>query len=163
MLNLVSAFMRIRNNDVKLYICGEGDAKEEILELSKLDERIVYKGLVAREEALALQRNAILLVNPRTAEGDYTKYSFPSKIMEYLASGVPTLMYHLPGIPSEYYEYCYTIDKDGIDYLASAIENILNLSEEQRNLKGQSARHFILTKKNPKVQAQKIIDLVECL
>ena len=38
-------------------------------------------------------------VNPRQNNEEFTKYSFPSKTMEYLASGVPVVAYKLDGIP----------------------------------------------------------------
>ena len=41
-------------------------------------------------------------MNPRSADAEYTKYSFPSKTIEYLATGVPVVMNRLPGIPEEY-------------------------------------------------------------
>ena len=155
--------MTIKNADIKLYICGDGDAREEIIKLSRVDGRINYLGLVKREHALLYQKNAMLLVNPRTPEGAFTKYSFPSKIMEYLASGVPTLMYRLPGIPTEYYDYCYAVEETGIEYLSDALEKVINISEEQRRSKGDLARKFILSKKCPKVQTKKIVDLISSL
>lgn len=63
------------------------------------DRRIQYLGSIPHDEILQLQRTASLLVNPRTPEGIYTKYSFPSKTMEYLASGTPTLYMNCQEFP----------------------------------------------------------------
>lgn len=160
-MNLVNAFLKLNNKSVILLICGEGDAKEEIIKASLEDHRIVYKGLLPHKEALSLQRSATLLVNPRTPEGDYTKFSFPSKIMEYFASGTPTLMYKLPGIPEEYFNYCYTIETLGINALASKIDEILNLPSNTLQQKGLVARDFILTQKNPMFQCSKIVEMLK--
>ena len=59
-------------------------------------------GQVSLNEARALQKTADVLVNPRLNEGEYTKYSFPSKTMEYLSTGRPVVCYKLDGIPDEY-------------------------------------------------------------
>ena len=78
-IDLVEAFRRIKRDDIVLVLCGEGDAKEEILKHSMEDERIIYKGLLAHSEVLELQKEAFALVNPRKNNEEYTKYSFPSK------------------------------------------------------------------------------------
>lgn len=162
-MRLVESFTKVRDSSVKLYICGEGDSKEDIIRYASSDPRIIYKGQVKREEALLLQRNASLLVNPRTPEGEFTKYSFPSKTMEYLASGVPTLLYRMPGIPDEYYEYCYNLTDLSLEAFTNAIETIISKDKCELHSFGMKAKAFILEQKNSYQQTKKIIDLVECL
>lgn len=162
-MNLVHAFSKIKNDNYRLVICGDGDSKEEIIEFSKKDSRIQYLGSLKRDEVLKLQKQSSLLVNPRTPEGEFTKYSFPSKTMEYLASGTPTLLYKLPGIPDEYYNFCFTVEKLGIDELAYKIDEILSKSDKELKEIGDKAREFILEKKNPKVQCAKVIDMINQL
>lgn len=162
--NLVKAFRLIPNKNYRLLICGDGDFKNELKEHIKQDSRIVYKGQLPRKDILQLQRYADLLVNPRTPDGEFTKYSFPSKTMEYLASGTPTLLYKLPGIPDEYYKYCFTLDaNNNIDDLSKEMTNILNLPEDILKQKGIEARNYIFNNKNPYVQCQKIFKLIEKL
>lgn len=160
---LVKAFATIEDPSVRLYICGDGDSKAMIEEYALKDSRIVYKGQLIREEVLKLQRNAILLVNPRTSEGDFTKYSFPSKNMEYLASGVPSLLYKLPGIPDEYYDYCFSLSEIGVEALRSMLEDILARIPDDLDKMGANARRFILDNKNPQKQVEKIIDLISII
>lgn len=162
-MNLVEAFKKLPIRDVNLVICGDGDSKGAIIEAAKADNRIIYKGLIKREEALRLQQNATLLVNPRTPEGEFTKYSFPSKTMEYLASGIPTLIYKLSGIPDEYYNYCFSIDDLSIEALTRKLVYILELPQEALNEIGLKARHFIYENKSPRNQSRKIIELINIL
>ncbi|MEG0012251.1 MAG: glycosyltransferase [Muribaculaceae bacterium] len=160
-INLVNAFMTLTNKQYHLIICGEGDAKEEIIEASLKDSRIKYKGQLDRNEILNFQRNSNLLVNPRTPEGKFTKYSFPSKTMEYLASGTPVLLYKLDGIPDEYYNYCFSLEKfEGIYQLSNKMDEILKMDDVKLNEIGKYAQAFILNNKNPKAQVKKIIDLI---
>lgn len=162
-LNLVHAFISINNEHYKLVICGSGDAAAEIEKISQHNDNIEYLGVQPRAEVLRLISNASLLVNPRTSEGEFTKYSFPSKTMEYFASGTPTLLYRLSGIPEEYYHYCFVVEELGVDALKHKLVEVLNLSNEQLKEKGQLARQFILEYKRPNVQCQKIYDLVSGL
>ena len=162
-MNLVKAFCNIPNKDIQLIICGDGDAKDEIIKFSQKDTRIVFKGLVKRAEALKLQQEAMLLVNPRTPEGEFTKFSFPSKTMEYLGSGVPTLLYRLPGIPKEYYDYCISLSDISQDALTNKLIEIVEMDRDELSTLGSSARQFILENKNPREQVRKILDLIDRL
>lgn len=160
-LGLLEAFKQIRNDNYRLVICGDGDAREDILLAAAMDQRIIYKGSIDRPEVLKMQKEASLLVNPRTAEGEFTKYSFPSKTMEYLASGVPTLLFKLPGIPQEYYDYCFSMDEFSVEKLAEKITAILHMDSTTLMEMGQKARKFILNNKNPRKQCEKIYKLIE--
>jgi glycosyltransferase involved in cell wall biosynthesis len=160
-LRLLEAFKLIRNEDYLLIICGDGDSKEDINLATEKDKRIIYKGSLDRSDVLRMQREASLLINPRTPEGEFTRFSFPSKTMEYLASGVPALIYKLPGIPEEYYQYCYSLEEISPEALAKKITGILQLDPDTRNGIGVKARQFILENKNPRVQCEKVYKLIE--
>ena len=162
-MNLVKAFHSIDIKNVYLYICGAGDSQDDIIAYTKVDHRIKYKGQLPRKDILLLQKNAFLLVNPRTPEGEFTKYSFPSKTMEYLASGTPTLIYALPGIPKEYFDYCFTVEKTGVENLAFKLKSILEMDEVYLRKLGLSARNFVLREKTPIPQCKKVIQLINSL
>jgi len=127
--------------------------------MASIDDRICYKGNIDREDVLLLQKKARLLVNPRQPNYELTKYSFPSKTMEYLASGTPVLMYKLPGIPEEYFQFCYTLTDLSVDELASKIDEIVSQTDFELQKKGEEAKRFILENKTARIQVKKIIDL----
>lgn len=158
-MNLVKAFTQIREQNYRLIIVGNGDAASQIIKEAQKDLRINYLGQLPHEEVLKIQREGDLLVNPRTSEGEFTKYSFPSKTMEYLASGVPTLLNKLSGIPEEYYKYSFQPKDESIESLKNKIEEILNLSQEKREEFGKKARNFILEHKNPQYQCKILLQL----
>lgn len=162
-LDLLTAFALIANPDYRLWICGDGDSMEEIKRIAEEDRRVSYFGQLKREDVLALQKQVTVLVNPRTSEGVYTKYSFPSKIMEYYASGTPCIMHRLPGIPDEYYDFCFIPETETTDSLAKVIVHVCEKNEEELLIFGSKARQFILENKNPKVQSQKIVNLLNSL
>ena len=90
-IELLNAFERLQDENCRLVICGSGDAENDIIEASNRDRRIIFKGLLPRKEVLSLQKSSTILVNQRSNNEEYTKYSFPSKIMEYLSSGTPVV------------------------------------------------------------------------
>lgn len=162
-LDLVKAFHQIEDESLRLWICGAGDSVKIIKDYSEIDRRIEYKGRLPRQEILCLQKMATLLVNPRKSDGEYTKYSFPSKTMEYMASGTPTLMAHLPCIPTEYDTHLYFIKEETVPGLASSIISILRRPKEELYEKGYKAACFIRQNKTPLPQVKKIIEFLEVL
>lgn len=155
---LLEAFALIPDNDLKLVICGFGEAEKAILE-SK-DPRLVYLGKVDRKQALALQRNATVLVNPRQNNQEFTKYSFPSKTMEYLAAGVPVVAYKLDGIPDEYDEYLHYVPDNSPEALAEVMSELLQKPENIRKELGRRAQRFVLEEKNYIAQTKRILELL---
>lgn len=156
---LINAFKNIRDDNFRLWICGAGEYQDELEKVIKDDKRIVFFGQIKREDVLVLQRKATVLVNPRTSEGDYTKYSFPSKIIEYLASGTPTIINRLDGIPSEYYNYTFVPHDETSEALMNEILLVCSKSQEELNDFGKRARDFILYSKTAHVQCKKIKEI----
>lgn len=160
-MNLVEAFKMVKDDEAELWICGSGDSKEAIEEAARIDPRIKFWGLVDSNTALEMQHKATILVNPRTSEGEYTKYSFPSKTMEYLLAGRSVIINHLPGIPNEYYDYVYTPKDESIEAFAECISNVLNIDEEEREKRAKAGRDFVIERKNSKIQMQRVIKMIE--
>ncbi len=158
-LDLVEAFRQIPGAEYRLVICGCGDSDAAIRASAREDSRIDFRGIVPRAEALRLQQQATVLVNPRKNVGEFTKYSFPSKTMEYLASGVPVVAYRLDGIPAEYENYLTYVPDDSLEALAQTLQQVASLPAQVRGEMGQKAREFVLTQKNPKAQTAKILAL----
>lgn len=159
-MDLVEAVRLLDRDDFVLELYGTGDTRQEIIEISRRDSRIIYCGVRSRKEVMNRQRQAFLLVNPRKGNMEFTKYSFPSKTMEYLASGTPTLINRMAGIPNEYYKYCFCPDSEGDTKFSQTINEILDMDINLLNRIGDNARRFILTQKNPAKQTQKIVKLI---
>ena len=88
------------------------------------------------------------------------KYSFPSKTMEYLASGTPTLMYNLEGLPMEYHNYCFIQRDLSIDSLYKRILEICEMDSDYLYNFGQKARRFILENKTPEAQCLLVYNMI---
>lgn len=158
--NLLEAFTQITIPDAQLWLFGTGDFEKEIREYAIKDGRIHYFGSVSRSEVLQYEKQATLLVNVRSENDAYTRYSFPSKVIEYMLSGTPMLMTKLPGISEEYYHYTFAVDNNDIDTLRVAMEQILDKQKEELIDFGARAQAFVANEKNSRVQASKIMSLI---
>lgn len=157
---LVDAFRMIKREDVKLVIYGDGPFADKLNEIMKEDSRIEYRGIAPNEDVLRAELEASLLVNPRPTTEEFTKYSFPSKNMEYMVSGTPLLTTKLPGMPTEYYPYVYLFEEESVKGYADALNFILDLPSEVLNDKGEKAKKYVLENKNYKVQTSKVMSLI---
>ena len=162
-INLIAAFQQIKKRNYELVICGVGDSEDTIIAAAKKDNRIQFLGKLPREQILELQKKATVLVNPRQNNEEFTKYSFPSKTMEYLSSGIPVIAYKLDGIPDEYDQYLQYVEDDTIDGLKNKLIELCEMPYEQRQKIGNAGRSFVLKEKNSKIQVKKIVDLINSL
>lgn len=153
---LLDAFSQI-DGDFELWFFGTGDAVSEIQKKATQDTRIKYFGSLPNEQILNFQKKALLLINPRFSSEEFTKYSFPSKLMEYLASGTPTLTTRLPGIPDDYNDKFYFIGDESVEGFKFALENCLNKDNEELRNFGNRGKDFVNSEKNYKKQIKYVI------
>lgn len=160
-MELVDAFEKANLKNAEFWICGSGECASEIEQKASENNRIKFFGLVSSQKALELQSKATILANPRSASGEYTKYSFPSKTIEYLLAGRSVIMNRLPGVPNEYDKYIYYPNDETVEAWVVALKQIIEEDPKIRVLKSQGARQFILSNKSALAQCSRILNLAE--
>ena len=158
--NLVEGFRMAAPENARLHIYGPGDYVKELEAVAREDSRIFYGGMLMNSQIVEKEQEATLLVNPRPTDEEYVKYSFPSKTMEYMASGTPVLTTVLPGMPKEYHPYVYLLEDETAEGIAGMLTEVLANSDEELFRKGCEARRFVLEEKNNVIQAKKILDML---
>lgn len=156
--DLIDAFLEIDIENIELHLYGSGDLEEYINKIN--NNKIKYFGTVNNEEIVKKEREATILINPRYSTEEYTKYSFPSKNMEYMSSGTPVLTTRLKGIPEEYFNYCYIIEKENKTGIKKSLLDIFNKTYEELSQVGRKAKDFVLNKKNKKIQGEKVSNFI---
>ena len=160
-IDFCQAIMMQRTSNINFYVCGTGVCQKQIEEFSRKDERIIYLGRLTHEEVLAIQQKMDFLVNPRQPDGNLTKYSFPSKTIEYMASGIPMIGFKLEGIPDEYYEHMYLLENTDVAGMAENLETIIMLPYSEIVEKGEEAATYVFSQKTAKKQVARIIDFIK--
>ncbi|WP_310528042.1 glycosyltransferase [Nocardioides sp.] len=159
--DLVEGFRALSADEAELHIYGGGDYAPDVARAAAEDPRVRFHGRTDLDEVVAAEMRAWLLVNPRPTSEDFVKYSFPSKNMEYLASGTAVLTTRLPGMPTAYYDHVLTIDADGAPAITAALEKALAVPLTDLHRQGAAAREFVLAGKNERVQAARILELAK--
>lgn len=157
--NIVDGFLSMENKNAILEIYGRGDFEEELIKVAEKNSRIRYKGFVSNKEILDIQREADFLINARSSEEEFVKYSFPSKTLEYMLSGTPLITTMLPGIPEEYKDYVIVLDNNKPEVIAKKLNEFLEYTPDECSQLGLKALKFAESK-NYINQAEKILNFL---
>lgn len=158
---LLDAIRLIDVQDVEFRFYGKGDAVELVQACAETDSRIRYCGTLEMHSLHEEQQKSTLLINPRQNNETFTKYSFPSKNLEYMLSGRPTVAYKLDGMPQEYEAYLIMPKDDSAAALANCIQSVLQMSPSEQYEIGLKARQFVLEQKSYILQTKKILALLQ--
>jgi glycosyltransferase involved in cell wall biosynthesis len=158
---LVDAMEKLEDPSYRLVLCGQGDSYGYAVQASQKDSRIMALGQVSPEIAAQWQRKAAVLINPRGNVGEYTKYSFPSKNVEYLLSGKPVVAYQLHGMPQCYREFLYLIDdeKPAVEAIQDALEQAVSDDPSHKEEKYRSFIRYAEQNLRAKRIAERIMEL----
>lgn len=151
---LVEAVKGIDRPGLRLRTLGKGELAGWID--AEADPRIAPAEFLPRAEVLAAYRSADLLVQPRPVDQDFVRYSFPSKLLEYLASGTPVLTTRLSGIPGDYEGHVGWIDDDSTEGIRAAIAAALDTPRDELIERGRAAAEFVRSTRGPAAQGRRM-------
>lgn len=157
---LVEGFVKANIAGAELRIFGDGDYRESLEQICHEHTNVKYMGVCGNKEVVQQEQRAALLINPRPSDPVYTRYSFPSKNMEYMAAGTPVMTTRLPGMPDEYLPYVYTIDDESVEGVAKALTDFFNVDLDKREEKATKAQCFVQKQKNNQVQAGRVLGFI---
>lgn len=160
---MVDGFIKANVPNAELHVYGSGPYAEELNDVANKYSNVFFHGVVPNEVIVKEELKASLLINPRPTSEEFTKFSFPSKNIEYMSSGTPVITTDLPGMPREYLPFVYVFEKEDADGIAVSLKKVLSIPEEERALKGKKAKEFVLKEKNNVAQARKVIQLINQL
>jgi glycosyltransferase involved in cell wall biosynthesis len=161
--SLLDAFLQTPHPEARLWLYGSGELEPMIKDCAARDPRITFWGVRPNQEVVAAEVRATLLVNPRPSTETFTKFSFPSKNMEYMASGTPVLTTPLPGMPAEYLDHVYAFPDESVAGMASTLNRLLDLPGEAHQLRGEGAKAFVLTQKSSLIQARRVVAFLSAM
>ncbi|HNX16424.1 MAG TPA: glycosyltransferase [Bacilli bacterium] len=141
---LINAFKKIQNCDVELLICGHHFDLKELHESIKDDKRISFLGILTVEDVLRYEAGAIANINPRPFSEDLDRFSIPSKTLEYLYSGRPTISVRNTILQQHFSDdaiWCKSASEKDLQY---CMEKVLSMSEEERVAIGKKAQQKVI-------------------
>jgi glycosyltransferase involved in cell wall biosynthesis len=161
---LLDAFSLLPDKSYRLWVFGRGRLEELVKSAAKLDNRIRYFGFVKEQrEVLRHQRQSTVLVSLRPRADIINRYTFPSKLREYMLSGRPVISTAAPGIPDEYFEHMIVLQDETPKGLAQLLEEVCTRPSSELDRLGAQAHDFVLNQKNWSQQGKKVLDFIRNL
>ena len=84
---LLKAIELCENNDIEFWFSGKGDLEKQVVESAKRDSRVKYLGFLSEAEYFPTLEKVNVFINPRNMQLPQNQNNFPSKVLEYLATG----------------------------------------------------------------------------
>lgn len=138
--DLIAAFKRLEDGDIKFYICGHHYDLKRINDCIKEDPRIYFLGTLPVKEVLQYEVGAIANINPRPFSEDLDRFSIPSKTLEYLASGRPTISVRNTILQQDFADCAIWCQSAKEDDLYEAMKKVLVISGKEQKALGQKAQ-----------------------
>ena len=157
---LLDAFASLEDPDCELWLAGKGDLEPTIRRRMEGDRRIRFFGHLPLGELRALQSRASLLVSVKPSGEPFTRFSFPSKITEYMASGRPAASTACPAIDEEYFQYVHRLADESPEAMRQSIEEVFRLPPDERMRRAREGVAFLRKTRSPTARGR---DLVEFL
>lgn len=154
---LVNSFLNMKNRETQLWICGDGPYRTSLLDICNKEKRIKYFGTLPHNECIELQKRASCLINPRE-DSEITKYSFPSKTMEYLASGKPVIAKRLEGMSVEYSSLFFEFSSQ--HNLSETMDQVSSMDKEKLKRMGIASMRYVAEYKNNVYQTKQLLDMM---
>ena len=137
---LLEAFRGLPGDALELRIFGSGPLESLVREHCMADHRIHFGGLLPREAVLSEQRSANLLLNIRRTDGIINDFAFPSKLLDYIATGVPTLSTDFGDVMNPLRNCLFVIRDNSVEAIRAGILEVLNtnpavIEQQQRSMK----------------------------
>ena len=121
---LIEAFKKIRDPNVRLYLAGQGGIFADQMEkISEDDDRICFLGFLARDQYYELLSKSHILVNPRNMNLEENAHNFPSKVLEYIATGRCILSTKFIGF--EDYSDMIVFSESTVDGMYAEMKNLI--------------------------------------
>lgn len=157
---LIDAIKKMQNKKMVFRFYGNGPLKNYIINESNKDKRIQYMGLVSNDEMLEIQKQASFLINPRPSNEVISQVTFPSKMLEYMMSGIPVITTRLNGLMKDYSDFLFFIS-DESEEMAKELDAIFSIDKNLLFDRAKLARKFVSENKNWDVQARVIFNFAD--
>jgi glycosyltransferase involved in cell wall biosynthesis len=153
---LLEAFSQLRGDRFRLRIAGAGALEPDVRAAAARDPRIEFLGRLPFDRVLKTYAAADVLLNLRITRSLNTKYFFPSKMMEYLVSGVPVISTCTGHVEQEFGAFTFLLRDETPAALAQLIERVAALDPADRRAQAARARAYTAANKTWQAQTRKL-------
>lgn len=137
---LIQAFKGIPKNNCRLIISGKGEMEKYVRDAAEKEDNIDYVGLLPYDCYMEKLKEADIFVNPRNMFLLENANNFPSKVMEYIATGKPIISTEFPG--NKRFEKNMVFCESTVEDLKDKMEQLLQFTKHEYELCYRRNRAF---------------------
>lgn len=138
------------NFDVAVY--GAGPYVDEVMAAQERQPGVRYGGVVDFATLHKAYSDADVLVSARWPDLHYAPYTFPSKLLEYLATGKPVVSTRLPGIPREYWDVIV-----GCEPTPQSVADAIARAAREETVERRARRLAFAEQRKPSSQGRRLV------
>ncbi len=144
--------------DAELVLIGDGPERAALEDLARQDARIVVRPFMKPDQLQLEVARANFLINLRDTTWPGGKYSFPSKLVEYIRQGKPVISTRLDGIPEEYFDHFSPLDDADDESFARSLALALAADARQLDAAVTSAQAMLRERKASPVVGRRMLE-----
>jgi glycosyltransferase involved in cell wall biosynthesis len=128
---------------IRWVIAGAGPLETLVREAASRCQNVSYLGFLTTDDLAAAYRDADLLLNVRLTRSVNTRYFFPSKLIEYLATGIPVLTTATGHAIEEFGDFVFQLSEETPVALLQAVQHVVGLPCAERCGTANRAREYV--------------------
>ena len=159
--NIIEAFCGLPEK-YNIYFYGRGQYVALIEEKSKDHSNIHYMGYLEFKDIVKVQQDADILITLLDTDKNISKYAVPSKIFDYLCTGVPIISSNVLSVIDEVKSFVTLVDDHSVEDIKNTIIRITENEEEKSNAfkKALAGQQYVFENCNWDVQIKRINDFL---
>jgi glycosyltransferase involved in cell wall biosynthesis len=154
---LMRGFLDLELTNMDLLIAGTGTDVSLVEQIAKQHRHVKYLGVIHPIIAQKYQAGAYANINPQPSKKEAMFQTIPSKILDYLSSGAPTLSSRQPWLEKHFPDQIFWIDTASIDGLRVALDRFLKTDYTLAQTKAIKAKQFAMTMLNASKVGQDLL------
>ena len=163
LLQVVSDFSRLSKSDDLLLIIGGGEIENElrkkVIELN-LENKVIFTGVISYAELPDYLSVSDVLINPFEPTL-VTNLALPHKVLQYLATGIPTVSTKLSGLFESLGDLAGIYWVDSPNEIAKTFLQVKHQSKEEKFTASELGKKFVNEFFNPQQTLNEIVSTLE--
>jgi glycosyltransferase involved in cell wall biosynthesis len=143
--SMIHAFLQLKPKNIDLLIAGFGPVSQRIEQLSQQHRQIKFLGLLNPTLTRKYQAGAYVNLNPRPLDDKLDQVAIPSKVLDYISSGAPTLTTRHPWIEAQFGDKIHYFDDTTVDGIRIGLNRFLLADYALAQTKAIKAKNFVLS------------------
>ncbi len=158
---MLGAFSRLADPEMRLIFAGRRGLEDEVRSAAAVDPRITVEGFLPRPDLQRLLASSTVLVNLRLSSEPENRYNFPSKLLDFLASGRPVVTTLAGDLDPAFHEVTVPLVEETPSALAAVLQQVCSRPEPQLASLGAAGRKFVTEHRSWDSQSRAVFAFLE--